>query len=153
MKIDEENTDSYGWFDGLLRTDGKEDYRLTQEHGEAYLGNNALVEDMGEDTYGEQVILRGMLEQEEKITGNTEYWLRGVDAAAIVLEEDFSGWTVGVAGENLVFTDEDSYRVEKPGDSQDFQDVLEAWFSENSDQYLEAVEELKREADHWPWIS
>jgi hypothetical protein len=153
MDIDEENADSYGWFDGLLRTDGNEDYRLTQEHEQAYLGNNALLEEMGEDAYGKKVILRGMLEREEKITGSTEYWLRGVDAAAIVLEEDFSGWTVGAAGENLVFTEADSYRVETPRGSQDFQEVLEAWFSENSDKYLEAVEEVKRGADHWPWIS
>jgi hypothetical protein len=153
MKIGSENQGEFGWYEGDLQRDGfTGNYRVTQGMNSALVPGSSLLDEVFDvrKEHGIDVMLHGRLDVEEAITGTLGFELQSVDRAAAVLEEDYEGWTVGVSGNDLVFSEDCDYSVYEGDSIEELERNLMSWF-DDVDQYMGEVNKWNRELDSWPW--
>ncbi|MFB6244842.1 MAG: hypothetical protein ABEJ03_00680 [Candidatus Nanohaloarchaea archaeon] len=157
MRIGSENQGEFGWYDGELQFDSyDESYRLNQGDRSARIPGSDLLDGVFEDRvdHDVDVMLYGRLGVEERLTGNFGFELLNVDQAAAVLEEDYEGWTVGVArreeGYDLIFTEDNYSTVYRAASLEELEKELMDWF-DDYEGYRNTVEDWEWELDNWPW--
>lgn len=154
MDLEASNDGVGGWYNGLLKRDAKGDhYRLQQLNSYAEIQDVDFAEEVWKDAHGTglEVMMKGILEAEELLTGSTVLELGYVDRAGVIIEESFSGRKVGVAGYDLIFLDEDEDTVYRHDSQEELEEAIEGWFDdEEAEQYIEELD-LLFELDGWPW--
>jgi len=155
MRIASESQDKFGWYSGRLKQDGYNDeYVLAEGDDTASINGSDFLDGVWSDFAGleNDILLYGCLDAEEKITGNMDFSLKGVEAAAYVLKDDYDGWKVAASGNDLVFTNGWTDRVYSGDSLDELEENMQGWFGEEEiDEMVEEVEELGFVTDHWPW--
>ncbi len=156
MKISTANEGEIGWYNGLLKRDTQgEQYKLQQLDNTAEVLNKTLAEEVWEDSHGTglEVIMKGRIDVEELLTGTEVFELGYVDRAGVIIEHDYDGRQVGVAGYDLVFMNGDDAVVYRNDSREGLEEDMNGWFDdEDADEYMEELESVL-EAQNWPWNS
>lgn len=97
-------------------------------------------------------MIKGVLESEELLTGSEILELGYVDRAGVVVEDNYAGRTVGVAGYDIVFLDEEEAVVYRNDSRGELEEEMEAWFDDDAEEYMEKLDPVLDEGS-WPWTS
>lgn len=143
MKIKSENQGLQGWYDGLLKKSAQsDDFELHQKDNYALVPDSSLAGEAWEDIHitDLNVMVNGVLHEEEFLTGGKRFELGQVDRIGVVLDENYAGRKVGVSEYDLVFFDGEEDRTYSNSSAEELENEMYGWFDE--DRVEEYMQEL-----------